>query len=311
MNIYEFLDNLEKINLQQKRERTEQKNDESNEEASQSPQITSSSSPSIILTIMRTNAGVSVPEKVVELNEIPVNADMSELNEDQIQMIVQGLSEQAPNEPEMSSTCNPNTEQQSPQPDKEQFQDLKNDVPLRPDDENDAESPQNDLPMQDTQNTQSQHCESQPKDDPLSYQDTSTSTQPKQDDHAARTREENRNTQKADINEFIDLLEETAKVKDKTKNKTRKKAPKCTNCGRIVDPNMSGPGRKRQFCSKQCRDQYVFKINNPGVEAKAENNMEIKICKFCGKAFETYCGNGMSIDYCSVTCAKQYLGGGN
>ena len=73
----------------------------------------------------------------------------------------------------------------------------------------------------------------------------------------------------------------------------------CMFCGAPIDQPL-GPGRRRRFCSEECRRKYwqLHRHDNgrrPGIH-------HIQVCAYCGKTFDVY-GNARR-KYC---CHEHYL----
>ena len=127
MTILEYIDKLEKEKRlqyhamqEQRRARLirpekEARHDPTTEEMNQRPQISIKRMPAgtatTLLTVMRTCAGLSLTEKIVDVKGVNANVSTSELNEDEIKMIAQSMTEQASVESETNPICGVPTEQ--------------------------------------------------------------------------------------------------------------------------------------------------------------------------------------------------------
>ena len=76
---------------------------------------------------------------------------------------------------------------------------------------------------------------------------------------------------------------------------TQKKERTCAYCGKkFWKPN----GHKIKYCSKECREAAIASRRKPPKE-KSEPKLYKKICKHCGKEFETKYSHQI---YCSREC---------
>ena len=297
MTILEYIDKLEKEKRlqyhamqEQRRARLirpekEARHDPTTEEMNQRPQISIKRMPAgtatTLLTVMRTCAGLSLTEKIVDVKGVNANASTSELNEDEIKMIAQSMTEQASVESETNPICGVPTEQDGKMRDGEESS---MDVRVQHDEtqQDDIVSRQDTPSIRVQQGSQGQCGKVEP------HENTPAETKDRSGFSKGRHR--------SDTGKFTNHKEEAAGVQATTQDQTHT----CLNCRKVIVPERDGRGNKKLYCCKRCRDQYVRVHPNA-------NEVSFQTCAFCGKEFQTYRGGSTLNAYCSVACTREAL----